>query len=105
MLYFWFIFFRKIVPELTSVSLFLHFLCRMHATAWLDKRCVDVGLGSGPVNLGATKAKHEDLTTTPLGRPPKMLSFFGSSSGGRLTNNRNKQIRLYVRSDKCWGEK
>ena len=30
---------RKIDPELTSVPIFLYFVCRTSATAWLDKWC------------------------------------------------------------------
>ena len=33
-----FFFLRKISPELTSVPIFLYFICEKSATAWLDKR-------------------------------------------------------------------
>ena len=33
-----FSFLRKIGPELTSVPIFLYFICRTPATAWLDKQ-------------------------------------------------------------------
>ena len=38
-------------PELTSVPVFLYFICGTPVTAWLDKRCVYLCLGSEPANL------------------------------------------------------
>ena len=45
-----FFFLRKIGPELTSMPIFLHFICGTPATAWLDKRCVGLYPGSEPAN-------------------------------------------------------
>ena len=36
---FWGFFSRKISPELTSVPIFLYFICGMPTTAWPDKWC------------------------------------------------------------------
>ena len=41
-----FSFLRKIGPELTSVPMFLYYICGTPTTAWLDKRCVGPHLGS-----------------------------------------------------------
>ena len=46
---------RKPGPELTSVPIFLYFICGMPATAWLDKRCIGPHLGSELVNPGPPK--------------------------------------------------
>ena len=35
-----FCFLRKVGPELTSMPIFIYFLCGTPATAWLDKLCV-----------------------------------------------------------------
>ena len=42
------LFLRKIGPELTSVPFFLYFICGTPTTAWLDKWCVGLHLGSAP---------------------------------------------------------
>ena len=41
---------RKIVPNITSVPIFLYFIYGMPVTAWLDKWCVGPCLGSEPPN-------------------------------------------------------
>ena len=46
---------RKIGPELTSMPIFLYFICGMPATAWLDKWCIGPHLGSDLVNPGPLK--------------------------------------------------
>ena len=63
---------RKIGPELTSVPIFLYFVCGapatalqhglIPATAWLDKQCVGPCLGSELANPGASKVEHVNLT-------------------------------------------
>ena len=51
-----FVFFlRKIGPELTSVPIFLHFICGTPATAWRDNRCIGLCLGSELANPGPPK--------------------------------------------------
>ena len=46
---------RKIGPELTSVPIFLYFIRGMPVTAWLDKWCVGLHLGSELTNPGPLK--------------------------------------------------
>ncbi|XP_070078475.1 cilia- and flagella-associated protein 418 isoform X1 [Equus caballus] len=46
---------RKTGPELTSMPIFLYFVCGMPATAWLDKRCAAVHPGSKLANPGLLK--------------------------------------------------
>ena len=48
-------FLRKTGRELTSVPIFLYFIYGMPATAWLDKRCIDLHLGCEPANPGPPK--------------------------------------------------
>ena len=43
----------KISPELTSVPIFLYFICGMPATAWLGKQCIDPHPGSELANHGS----------------------------------------------------
>ena len=43
-------FLRKTGPELTSMLIFLYFICGMPATGWLAKWCVDPHLRSEPAN-------------------------------------------------------
>ena len=43
---------KKISSELTSVPIFLYFICGMPATAWLDEWCVRLHLGSELANPG-----------------------------------------------------
>ena len=50
-----FMYLRKISPELTSVPIFLYFVCGTPATAWLDERCGSLHLGSKPANPGLPK--------------------------------------------------
>ena len=50
---------RKIDPELTSMPIFLCFICGTPATAWLDKWCVSLNLGSELVNPRLPKPVHE----------------------------------------------
>ena len=69
---FYFIFLRKLSPELTSatnppllteedqpeltfVPIFLYFICGTPATAWLDERCIGLCTGSEPANPGVLK--------------------------------------------------
>ena len=60
---FFFFFLRKIGPELTSVPIFLYFICETPATAWLDKWYVGPHLGSEPANPRLLK---RILWTQPL---------------------------------------
>ena len=46
---------RKIGPELTSVSIFLYFICETPTTAWLDAPCTGPHLGSELANPGLLK--------------------------------------------------
>ena len=46
---------RKTGPELTTMLIFLYFICGMPATAWLDKWHVGLQPGSEPVNPGRLK--------------------------------------------------
>ena len=62
----------KISPELTSVPIFLYFICGIPTTAWLDERhhvC--------PQNLNhptqATKPEHATLTAPPSSQPLLLL--------------------------------
>ena len=57
---------RKIVDELTSVPVFLHFCMWDATTARLDEQCVGLCLGYEPVNPGLLKWSTSKLTTTPL---------------------------------------
>ena len=50
-----FFFLRKIGPELTSVPVFLYFICGTPATAWLDKWSQRPYPGSKPANPGPPK--------------------------------------------------
>ena len=43
---------RKPGPELTSVPIFLYFICETPTTTWLEKQCVGPHLGSKPANPG-----------------------------------------------------
>ena len=46
---------RKIIPELTSVPIFLYFISGTPGTAWLDKWCLDLCLASELANPGPPK--------------------------------------------------
>ena len=60
-----FLFFvRKIRPELTSVPIFLYFVCGMPPQHGLMSG-VGLNLGSEPVNLGCRSRMHRTLTTWP----------------------------------------
>ena len=61
-------FFRKISPELTSVRIFLCFICGTPATAWLDKWC---HVRTQDLNWGTLHcpSRAVSLTTTPPGGP------------------------------------
>ena len=67
----------KIVPKLTSVPVFLYFLCGMppqhglmnsvyvHTWVWV----------SAPVNPWVAEVEYANLTTTPLGQPHLLFLF------------------------------
>ena len=65
---------RKTGLELTSVPIFLYFICGTPATAWLDRRCVGPHLGSEPVN--PTEAERVNLTAVPPGGPSAHFLHF-----------------------------
>ena len=50
-----FFFLRKISPKLTSVPIFLYFICGTPAIARLDQWCIGPNPGSKPVNPGPLK--------------------------------------------------
>ena len=49
------VFLRNISPELTSVPIFLYFICGTPDTAWLDKWCIGPHLGSDLADPGPLK--------------------------------------------------
>ena len=53
--FFFFFSLRKISPKLTSVPIFLYFICGSPATAWLDTWCVGLHPGPKLANLGPPK--------------------------------------------------
>ena len=57
------LFVRKSGPELTSVLIFLYFMCEAPATAWLDEWCVGLCPGSDPVKHRLLKQSSQ---TYPL---------------------------------------
>ena len=85
----YFIFLRKISPELTSavnpslfaeedqpwanihasMPIFLHFICGKHTTAWLAKRCPVHTRVPNWWTTGCREVERVNLTTVPLGRP------------------------------------
>ena len=72
-MYFIYLFFwvRKIGPELTSVPIFLYFVCGM----LLQHGFMNVGRSAPRTRTPypwATEAEHVNLTNTPPGRPQKM---------------------------------
>ena len=69
-LFFW----RKTGSELTSMPIFLYFICGMPTTAWLDKQCISPSSGSAPGEPWAAAAECANLTTMPLG-PPQVFLF------------------------------
>ena len=58
---------RKIVPELTSMSVFLYFVFGTPASGWLDKHCVGPCPGSGPANPGLLKWSACAAGPAPIG--------------------------------------
>ena len=54
-----FFFLRMISSELTSVPIFLYFICRTPVTAWLDKQCVGPHPGSKLMNPGPPKERTQ----------------------------------------------
>ena len=75
---------RKTGPELTSMPIFLYFICETPATAWLHKQCRSAP-GISTSELRATKVECANLTTVPLCWPffnISCLSFFKMLSGG-----------------------
>ena len=61
---------RKISPELTSVPVFLCFVCGMPATAWLLQSGVGLRPGTEPRLL---KQSLLNLTIRPQGQPQMLL--------------------------------
>ena len=72
--FFFFLLLRKIGPGLTSVLIFLYFICGMPVTAWLDKQYVGPAPGIRTGKLRATKTECVNLTAVPLGWP-QFLTF------------------------------
>ena len=70
-------FLRKISPELTSVPIFLSFICGTPTTAWRVKKCHVRTQDLELVNPGRREAERVNLTTVPRGRPliPVFLVF------------------------------
>ena len=67
-----FFFLRKIIPELTSVPIFLYFICGAPTTVWLDKQCVGPCLGSELVNPRPPKGS---VQTQPLRHQAGSLGY------------------------------
>ena len=59
---------RKTGPELTSVSIVLHYICGMPATAWLDKR-YHVRTRDPNQRTPGRWSRMANLTAAPPGRP------------------------------------
>ena len=63
---------RKLGPELTSMPIFLYFICGMPTTTWLDKWRVGPSLGSEPAN-----PRHQSRTCEPnyctIGLAPQIV--------------------------------
>ena len=75
-------FFRKIGPELTSVPIFLYFICGTPATAWLAKlRVVPPGISTGEPR--AAEADSANLTTMPLGGTQEDILISRTGSQGQ----------------------
>ena len=68
---------RKTAPELTSVPVFLYFICGTPTTAWLDKWCHVCTWDLNQQTLGCRSGTC-DLTAVPLGWP-RAYSFNNSS--------------------------
>ena len=69
-------FLRKAGPELTSVPIFLHFICGTPVTAWLDEWCVGPCPGSKLPNPGLpAEAERVNLTAAPPGQPLALIFF------------------------------
>ena len=72
-----FFFLRKISPELTSVPIFLYFICGTPATAWCAKRC-HVHTGTGIGKPLAAEVERVNLTAAPPGWPRSQVFVTGS---------------------------
>ena len=66
---------RKIGPELTSVPVFLHFVCGLLPQHGL-MRGVGPHLVCEPTNTGLLKQSARDLTIVPQGWPLKLIYYY-----------------------------
>ena len=66
---------RKTGPELTSVPIFLYFICGMPTTAWLAKRCHVCTWDLNRRTPRSTEAEHVHLPAVPPGRPLLLKIF------------------------------
>ena len=73
------------------------------ATAWLDEQCIGLWLGSKPTSL-RTEAEHANLTTTPLGQPPK-LTFKEQKTNNKLPLPNNNKEKKTTSASSLWGIK
>ena len=66
---------RQISPELTSLTVFLYFICGTPATAQLDQQWVGLHPGSEPANLGPWKWNMRTLSLCRRASPFCTLSL------------------------------
>ena len=64
------LFAEEACPELTSVPIFLYFICGMPTTAWSAKQCYVRTRDPNQRTLGRREAECANLTAAPPGQPP-----------------------------------
>ena len=78
---------RKTGPELTSVFIFLRFICGTPTTAWCAKRCHVRTRDLNRWTLGHREAEQANLTAATPGRPLVCLHFNEYSNNTQLIDN------------------